>query len=60
MSSKDLSIPFYGYNRAGAKISEGVRETFWFQVLMAGMPMRYFCINNGAQGCWQNNSKSAG
>jgi non-heme chloroperoxidase len=25
---KDLSIPFYGYNRPGAKISEGVRESF--------------------------------
>jgi len=27
---KDLSMPFYGYNRPGAKISEGVRESFWF------------------------------
>lgn len=25
---KDLSMPFYGYNRPGAKISEGVRESF--------------------------------
>ena len=24
---KDLSMPFYGYNRPGAKISEGVRES---------------------------------
>jgi non-heme chloroperoxidase len=28
---KDLSMPFYGYNRAGVKISEGVREAFWLQ-----------------------------
>jgi len=28
---KDLSMPFYGYNRPGAKISEGVRESFWLQ-----------------------------
>jgi len=28
---KDLSLPFYGYNRPGAKISEGVRESFWLQ-----------------------------
>src|SRR3978361_1885866 len=26
---KDLTMPFYGYNRPGAKISEGVRESFW-------------------------------
>jgi non-heme chloroperoxidase len=41
---KDLSMPFYGYNRAGAKISEGVRESFWLQGMMAGMPASYFCI----------------
>ena len=41
---KDLSMPFYGYNRPGAKISEGVRELFWLQGMMAGMPASYFCI----------------
>jgi non-heme chloroperoxidase len=39
----DLSMPFYGYNRPGAKISEGVRESFWLQGMMAGMPASYFC-----------------
>jgi non-heme chloroperoxidase len=33
---KDLSMAFYGYNRPGAKISEGVRESFWLQGQMAG------------------------
>ena len=28
---KDLSLPFYGYNRPGAKVSEGVRESFWLE-----------------------------
>jgi non-heme chloroperoxidase len=28
---RDLSMAFYGYNRPGAKISEGVRESFWLQ-----------------------------
>jgi non-heme chloroperoxidase len=32
----DLSMPFYGYNRSGAKISEGVRYSFWLQGMMAG------------------------
>jgi non-heme chloroperoxidase len=41
---KDLSLPFYGYNRAGAKISEGVRNSFWLQGMMAGFPACYFCI----------------
>jgi non-heme chloroperoxidase len=41
---KDLSMPFYGYNRPGAKISEGVRESFWLQRMMAGFPASYFCI----------------
>jgi non-heme chloroperoxidase len=41
---KELSMPFYGYNRPGAKISEGVRESFWLQGMMAGLPASYFCI----------------
>ena len=41
---KDLSMPFYGYNRPGAKISEGVRNSFWLQSMMAGFPASYFCI----------------
>jgi non-heme chloroperoxidase len=41
---KDLTLPFYGYNRPGAKISEGVREAFWRQGMMAGFPASYFCI----------------
>ncbi len=40
----DLSMPFYGYNRSGAKVSEGVRENFWHQSMMAGFPACYFCI----------------
>lgn len=34
---KDLTIPFYGYNRPGAVISEGVRESFWLQGMMGGL-----------------------
>ena len=40
----DLSLQFYGYNRPGAKISEGVRESFWLQGMMAGLPAAYYCI----------------
>jgi non-heme chloroperoxidase len=41
---KDLSMAFYGYNRPGAKISQGVRDSFWLQGMMAGFPASYFCI----------------
>jgi non-heme chloroperoxidase len=41
---RDLSLPFYGYNRPNAAISEGVRESFWLQSMMAGFPASYFCI----------------
>ncbi len=41
---KDLSLPFYGYNRPDAKVSAGVRESFWLQSMMAGFPASYFCI----------------
>jgi non-heme chloroperoxidase len=40
----DLTMPFYGYNRPGAKVSEGVRQSFWRQGMMAGFPASYFCI----------------
>jgi non-heme chloroperoxidase len=41
---KDLSLPFYGYNRPGAKVSDGVRESFWLQGMLAGFPAAYFCV----------------
>jgi non-heme chloroperoxidase len=41
---KELSMPFYSYNRTGAKVSEGVRNSFWLQGMMAGFPAAYFCI----------------
>jgi non-heme chloroperoxidase len=41
---KDLTLPFYGYNRPGAKISEGVRESFWLQGMLGGHKGLYDCI----------------
>ena len=41
---RELTIPFYGYNRDGSKPSDGVREQFWLQGMMAGMPDSFFCI----------------
>ena len=41
---KNLAVPFYGYNRSGAKVSEGVQESFWLQGMLCGFPAAYFCI----------------
>jgi non-heme chloroperoxidase len=41
---KDLTIPFFGYNRPGAEISEGVRENFWYQGMQGGLKGEYDCI----------------
>jgi non-heme chloroperoxidase len=41
---KDLTLPFYGYNRPGAKISEGVRDHWWLQGMMGGVKAHYDCI----------------
>ena len=41
---KDLSIPFYGYNRPDAKVSEGVRDSFWLQGMQAGFKGAIDCI----------------
>lgn len=42
---RDLSLPFFSYNRPGAKVSEGVREQFVYQCMMAGFPASYLGIN---------------
>jgi non-heme chloroperoxidase len=41
---KDLTMPFYGYNRPGAKISEGARDSFWLQGMLGGIKGIYDCI----------------
>jgi len=40
----DLTMPFYGYNRPGAKPSQGVRETFRNQGMQCGLKNAYDCI----------------
>jgi non-heme chloroperoxidase len=41
---KGLSMAFYGYNKPGAKISEGTRESFWMQSMMGGLKCEYDSI----------------
>ena len=41
---KDLTTPFYGANRSDAKISQGVRDAFWFQGMQGGLKNQLDCI----------------
>ncbi len=40
----DLAVPFYGMNRPGAVVSEGLKHTFWGQGMMGGIVGQYACI----------------
>lgn len=42
---KDLTLPFFGYNRPSANVSEGIREHFWLQGMMGGINGQYDCIH---------------
>ena len=41
---KDLSAPFYGANRPDPKVSQGLRDSFWLQGMMAGHKAVFDCI----------------
>jgi non-heme chloroperoxidase len=41
---KDLSAPFYGANRQGSKVSQGLRDQFWLQSMQVGLKGAYDCI----------------
>jgi non-heme chloroperoxidase len=41
---KDLAIPFYGYNRSGARVSQGVIDAFWLQGMQGGIKGELDCI----------------
>ncbi|MET0638150.1 MAG: alpha/beta hydrolase [Chitinophagaceae bacterium] len=38
---EDITLPFYGYNRPGAKISQGIRDNWWRQGMMGGIKAHY-------------------
>jgi non-heme chloroperoxidase len=41
---RDITLPFYGYNRPGAKISDGIRDKWWLQSMLGGAKAGYDCI----------------
>jgi len=40
----DLSAPFFGANRPGSKVSQGVRDQFWLMSMQVGLTAAYDCI----------------
>ena len=40
----DVAVPFYGANRPGATVSQGLRDSFWRQGMQAGLKGAYDCI----------------
>jgi non-heme chloroperoxidase len=44
LSIKDLTAPFYGANRPGANVSQGLRDSFWLQGMLAGFKGVIDCI----------------
>ena len=41
---KELAVPFYGFNRKGASVSQGLIDSFWAQGMACGLPAAYDCI----------------
>ena len=41
---QDITLPFYGFNRPGAKVSQGIRDNWWRQSMMGGIKAQYDCI----------------
>ena len=46
---KDLSIPFYGANRTGSKVSQGVLDMFWLWSMQVGLKAAFDCIKAFSQ-----------
>ena len=41
---KDFPTAFFGYNREGAKVSEGIKNNWWRQAMMGNIKAQYDCI----------------
>lgn len=41
---KDFTIPFFGANREGSKVTQGIRDAFWFSAMQSGLKGEYDCI----------------
>ncbi len=51
---EDLSAPFFGANRAGAKVSQGIRDAFWAQSMQVGFKAAFDCIKEFSESDFTN------
>src|SRR5690606_26378846 len=42
---RDLTVAFYGFDREGSEVNEGLRESFWLQGMQGGIKAQYDCIH---------------
>jgi non-heme chloroperoxidase len=56
---QDFTMPFFGYNREGAKISQGIRDNWWRQGMMGGIKAHYDCIKAFSETDFTEDLKSA-
>jgi non-heme chloroperoxidase len=55
---QDFTLPFYGYNREGAKISQGVRDNWWRQGMMGAIKAHYDCVKAFSETDFREDLKS--
>jgi len=55
---KDLTVPFYGANRPGAKVSQGLKDSFWLQGMQAGLKAVIDCIKAFSETDFTNDLKA--
>ena len=54
---EDFAMPFYGYNRKGAKISQGILDAFWLQSMQGGIKGHYECIKQFSESDFREDLK---
>jgi non-heme chloroperoxidase len=57
---KDLTLPFYGANRPGSTVSQGVRDSFWLQGMQAGFKAVLDCIKEFSETDFTEDLKKIG
>ena len=57
---QDFTIPFYGYNREGAKISQGIQDNWWRQGMMGAIKAHYDCVKVFSETDFTEDLKSRG
>lgn len=55
---KELTIPFYGFNRDGVEVNQGFRDSFWLQGMAGSVKGQYDCIREFSEVDYTNDLKA--